>query len=282
MNQAYNQDFARVYNLLWGDFARSVAPRLHEFYTARPDAEPTNNLPTYTYGLQVLPLHCRTCGGRNEAEQPCGPEIFGRLICTACGRQSAWLRGALRTAPRRSLPAAVATAPRAVATVPARPTPTTWRLPTCSSACQFRQHDPVTHELAGRQALLDEQAAGGGGGLVNAAAVIATGPLTIDVARNRCWVDGAEVALTPTEFKILAVLAGQLGRVCSYPELVGRVWGAAEAAMQANGPTDRRFHTARMHLFRLRGKLGDAARLLESRPFHGVVLLAEPPTGGAS
>ncbi len=41
MNQAYNQNFARVYNLLWGDFARSVAPRIHEFYTARPDAEPT-------------------------------------------------------------------------------------------------------------------------------------------------------------------------------------------------------------------------------------------------
>lgn len=39
MNQAYNADFARVYNLLWGDFARSVAPRLYEFYTRRPNAE---------------------------------------------------------------------------------------------------------------------------------------------------------------------------------------------------------------------------------------------------
>ncbi len=39
MNQAYNQDFARVYNLLFVDFVRSLAPRLHDFYTARPDAE---------------------------------------------------------------------------------------------------------------------------------------------------------------------------------------------------------------------------------------------------
>jgi SAM-dependent methyltransferase len=39
MNQAYPPDFARVYNMLWADFARSLAPRIHDFYTRRPDAD---------------------------------------------------------------------------------------------------------------------------------------------------------------------------------------------------------------------------------------------------
>ncbi|MBE2266717.1 MAG: class I SAM-dependent methyltransferase [Anaerolinea sp.] len=41
MNQAYDTDFARAYNLLWGDFAQNVAPRIYDFYTRQPDAERT-------------------------------------------------------------------------------------------------------------------------------------------------------------------------------------------------------------------------------------------------
>jgi SAM-dependent methyltransferase len=34
--QAYGSAFARIYNLLWGGFARDIAPRIFEFYTPQP------------------------------------------------------------------------------------------------------------------------------------------------------------------------------------------------------------------------------------------------------
>jgi len=39
MNQPCGSDFARVYNLLWADFAYSVAPRIYDFYMRQPDAD---------------------------------------------------------------------------------------------------------------------------------------------------------------------------------------------------------------------------------------------------
>ena len=39
MNQAYNQDFARVYNLLFVDFVRLLAPRVGEVFRGRRQVE---------------------------------------------------------------------------------------------------------------------------------------------------------------------------------------------------------------------------------------------------
>ena len=72
-----------------------------------------------------------------------------------------------------------------------------------------------------RAALRRHQAAAG----ADDAAVIALGPLRIDTAGRTVQRDGAEVALTRTEFDLLAELAGHPGRVFTREVLLDRVWG---------------------------------------------------------
>lgn len=71
--------------------------------------------------------------------------------------------------------------------------------------------------------------------------------LEVDVARRTARVDGAELALTRTEFDILAVLAREPGVVCDRPTLLASVWGP--------GYTDD--HLVDVHVANLRHKLGD-------------------------
>ena len=73
--------------------------------------------------------------------------------------------------------------------------------------------------------------------------------LEVDVARRTARVDGAELALTRTEFDILAVLARDPGVVCDRPTLLASVWGP--------GYTDD--HLVDVHVANLRHKLGDDA-----------------------
>jgi DNA-binding winged helix-turn-helix (wHTH) protein len=54
---------------------------------------------------------------------------------------------------------------------------------------------------------------------------IRLGPLEIDPARRSVHIDGAEVHLTPTEFRLLRHLAEHPDRVVSHRELLGMVWG---------------------------------------------------------
>jgi two-component system, OmpR family, response regulator RegX3 len=51
------------------------------------------------------------------------------------------------------------------------------------------------------------------------------GRLRIDATRHQVLVDGDEAPLTPTEFRLLATLAGYPGRVFSRYELINRVQG---------------------------------------------------------
>src|SRR5436190_10524331 len=51
------------------------------------------------------------------------------------------------------------------------------------------------------------------------------GHLSIDLHRRQVYVDGANVHLTPTEFKLLAVLMENAGRVVSQRDLLEQVWG---------------------------------------------------------
>ncbi len=53
----------------------------------------------------------------------------------------------------------------------------------------------------------------------------ASGPLVVDLERRRVTVDGAEVKLTPTEYKLLAVLVAHAGRVVTHKQLLTEVWG---------------------------------------------------------
>lgn len=81
------------------------------------------------------------------------------------------------------------------------------------------------------------------------------GPLRIDRTAHRVTVDGREVELTPTEYKLLILLAERKGRVQPRTMLLEVVWDAAP---------DIQTRTVDMHVQRLRAKLGGAGDLIET------------------
>lgn len=81
------------------------------------------------------------------------------------------------------------------------------------------------------------------------------GPILIDRAAHRVLIDGTEVDLTPTEYRLLLTLAERRGRVQARAHLLETVWDAAP---------DIQTRTVDMHIQRLRAKLGPAADLIET------------------
>lgn len=81
------------------------------------------------------------------------------------------------------------------------------------------------------------------------------GPLRIDTTAHRVSVDGREIDLTPTEFRLLILLAERKGRVQPRNLLLENVWEAAP---------DIQTRTVDMHVQRLRAKLGPAGDLIET------------------
>jgi DNA-binding response OmpR family regulator len=81
------------------------------------------------------------------------------------------------------------------------------------------------------------------------------GPVTLDPSRREVTVAGRPVALTPTEFDLLAFLMTRPGRVSSREELLASVWGyAAHAGTR----------TVDVHVAQLRAKLGDTAAVIRT------------------
>lgn len=85
--------------------------------------------------------------------------------------------------------------------------------------------------------------------------VLRIGPIVIDPARHLVTVEGEEIVLTTTEFKLLVNLAERLGRVQSRDVLLKNVWGY-------NYIGDTR--TVDTHITRLRTKLGEAGDLIKT------------------
>jgi two-component system phosphate regulon response regulator PhoB len=81
------------------------------------------------------------------------------------------------------------------------------------------------------------------------------GPLKIDRTRHRAWCGDDELGLTVLEFKLLVAFITRRGRVLTRDRLLEEVW-----EMDA-GVTTRTVDT---HIKRLRQKLGEAARYLET------------------
>jgi DNA-binding response OmpR family regulator len=52
-----------------------------------------------------------------------------------------------------------------------------------------------------------------------------TGPIEIDFAQHRITVDGEEVRLTPTEYRLLVYMASHANRVITHREMLRAVWG---------------------------------------------------------
>ena len=84
------------------------------------------------------------------------------------------------------------------------------------------------------------------------------GPLRLEPATRRAFLDGEELALTMREFDLLAYLAAHPGRVYSRDQLMEAVWGE---------PFFNDTSTVTVHVRRLRAKLGDdpaAPRFIET------------------
>jgi len=98
---------------------------------------------------------------------------------------------------------------------------------------------------------------------------IIVGAIAIDRSAHRVSVDGLEVELTPTEFKLLLTLAERRGRVQARGHLLETVWEAAP---------DIQTRTVDMHVQRLRAKLGAAGELIETVRGFGYRLRVPQPT----
>jgi two-component system phosphate regulon response regulator PhoB/two-component system alkaline phosphatase synthesis response regulator PhoP len=79
--------------------------------------------------------------------------------------------------------------------------------------------------------------------------------LSIDVGGYQVTVQGKPVNLTPTEFRILALLSSRRGRVLSRDQILDHLWGHEKAVV------DR---TVDVHIRNLREKLGKAAGLVKN------------------
>jgi len=84
---------------------------------------------------------------------------------------------------------------------------------------------------------------------------LSAGPIVLDTAAHRLTLDGTEVVLTATEFKLLRTLLEREGRVQSRAQLLETVWHAQP---------DIRTRTVDMHLQRLRRKLGPMGAWIET------------------
>jgi len=93
--------------------------------------------------------------------------------------------------------------------------------------------------------------------------VVKAGSLVIDLAQHSVMRDGSEVKLTATEFKLLAYLAANAGRVLTHQSILTHVWGPEYAD-----------HTEylRVYMRQLRKKL-------EADPEQPRYLLTEPGVG---
>ncbi len=106
-------------------------------------------------------------------------------------------------------------------------------------------------ELVLRVGAILRRVAGGG----ESPDVLNIGPIRMDRSAHRVTVEGHEVELTPTEFKLLLTLAERRGRVQARGHLLETVWEAAP---------DIQTRTVDMHIQRLRTKLHPAGDLIET------------------
>ncbi len=94
-------------------------------------------------------------------------------------------------------------------------------------------------------------------------AVVTAGAIAIDLADKRVSVGGAEVHLTPTEWRLLEVLVRNRGRLVSQQQLLGDVWGPA-------------YHDETNYL---RVYVANLRRKLEATPSQPDHLITEPGMG---
>ena len=93
--------------------------------------------------------------------------------------------------------------------------------------------------------------------------VVEIGGLVIDLARRVVTNDGVVVHLTPIEYRMLVLLAKNLGRVLTHQQILKDVWGPSYATHA---------HYVRVHMAELRKKI-------ERDPARPRMLVTEPGVG---
>ncbi|HEY5896497.1 MAG TPA: response regulator [Burkholderiales bacterium] len=93
--------------------------------------------------------------------------------------------------------------------------------------------------------------------------VLQLGAASVELEKRRAQRDGAEVHLTPIEFRLLACLAKHLGMVVTHRQLLAEVWGPTHV---------EHTHYLRIYMKQLRDKL-------EVDPVQPRYLLTEPGVG---
>ncbi len=89
--------------------------------------------------------------------------------------------------------------------------------------------------------------------------VIRVGPVTVNVGAHQALLDGEELPLTPTEFRLLRSLVERSGRTQSRQQLLERAWSVDSHI------SDRiQTRTVDMHVRRLRAKLGRVGDWIET------------------
>ncbi|HEU4830282.1 MAG TPA: response regulator [Gemmatimonadales bacterium] len=90
---------------------------------------------------------------------------------------------------------------------------------------------------------------------VASGSLLTAGPITVDRAAHRATLAGEDLQLTATEYRLLVTLLERRGRVQSRPQLLESVWEAQP---------DIQTRTVDMHVQRLRTKLGEEGRKIET------------------
>jgi two-component system KDP operon response regulator KdpE len=85
-------------------------------------------------------------------------------------------------------------------------------------------------------------------GAADSAGLVCFGAVAVDLKNRSVTRAGTSVHLTPTEYRLLAVLVTNCGRVLTHPQLLRAVWGPSQAE---NG------HYLRIYMGHLRHKLED-------------------------
>ena len=100
--------------------------------------------------------------------------------------------------------------------------------------------------------------------------VIEVGAIKIDLDRRQVFAKGTEVHLTPNQYKLLAYLMRNAGKVLTHRQLLKEVWGPAYASQT---------HYLRVYMAQLRHKVEDdpaRPRYLMTEPGVGYRLRVEP------
>jgi len=105
--------------------------------------------------------------------------------------------------------------------------------------------------------------------------VIKAGPLTLDLSSFSAQLNGEDIGLTPTEFRLLRALVESAGKTQSRVTLLEKAWG-----YRSNVSSTIETRRVDMHVRRLRSKLGSAGGLVQTRRGFGYRFVA--PNGPTS